>query len=270
MMFDFLLVFNLVVVVLYSLLFGSFLGVVIDRSISGDQFFKGRSVCDHCKHLLNPIDLIPLFSFLKTKGNCRYCGAKISKWLLVYELGTLVFNLLIYFFVIYWFALGGIESTFVFVFANVLWAIFLSDARYMLVPDFFFYILVFVYLVYFAFYYLGFEFVLANTFLGDHLYRFYGFMAMLIFFGGIYFFSKGKAMGFADVMLSTILAYVAGFRYSIAMWILSFYFGTIFAICLMAFKKKTFKGQIPFGPFIILGFFATFILGNALLRIYGI
>ena len=98
MMFDFLLVFNLVVVVLYSLLFGSFLGVVIDRSISGDQFFKGRSVCDHCKHLLNPIDLIPLFSFLKTKGNCRYCGAKISKWLLVYELGTLVFNLLIYFF----------------------------------------------------------------------------------------------------------------------------------------------------------------------------
>ena len=36
-----------------------------------------RSHCDSCGHELCAKDLVPVFSWLFSKGECRYCGAKI-------------------------------------------------------------------------------------------------------------------------------------------------------------------------------------------------
>jgi leader peptidase (prepilin peptidase) / N-methyltransferase len=256
-------------VVFFSLLLGSFFGVLIDRSIAGEQFFAGRSICNSCKRKLKPFDLIPLFSFLINRGQCRYCHAKLSIWFVIYELGTSILNLLVYHFAFLELGLGIVEFLLVAIFINILWIIFLSDARYMLVPDFLFYGLAFVYLSYVVLNFLGSEFILANYFLEDYLSRFYAFLLMAIFFGGIFLISKGNAMGFADVALACILAFVIGFRLAFAMWLFSFYFGAFFACALLFLRKKNFKGHVPFGPFIIIGFASALAFGNHLLYIYG-
>ncbi len=46
----------------------------------------GRSHCEHCKHTLHGKDLVPVVSYIATKGKCRYCKKRLS---LAYPLGEI-------------------------------------------------------------------------------------------------------------------------------------------------------------------------------------
>lgn len=65
----------------------SFLGCMGWRMCNGESVARGRSHCDSCGHVLGGRDLIPILSYLLSKGRCRYCGAKIPKINLFGELG---------------------------------------------------------------------------------------------------------------------------------------------------------------------------------------
>lgn len=70
---------------------GSFLACAADRH----GLPTGRSRCDSCGHVLGLRDLVPLFSFLLSRGKCRYCGAPIPLSCLAAEgLGALAFGAL--------------------------------------------------------------------------------------------------------------------------------------------------------------------------------
>ena len=57
---------------------GSFLNMVIYRLPRGISFWNpSHSICPICKHKLDWIDLMPLFSWLSTRGKCRYCAVQI-------------------------------------------------------------------------------------------------------------------------------------------------------------------------------------------------
>ncbi len=56
---------------------GSFLNVVITRLPQREQVALGRSCCPHCRHSLLWFDIIPLFSYIRLQGRCRWCGAAI-------------------------------------------------------------------------------------------------------------------------------------------------------------------------------------------------
>ena len=56
----------------------SFLNVVIYRLPRHMQFSLGKSMCTSCKHELSNKDLIPIISWVRLRGKCRYCGEKIS------------------------------------------------------------------------------------------------------------------------------------------------------------------------------------------------
>ena len=43
-----------------------------------ERVARGRSHCDVCGHALGAGDLIPIISYLRSGGRCRYCGAKFS------------------------------------------------------------------------------------------------------------------------------------------------------------------------------------------------
>jgi leader peptidase (prepilin peptidase)/N-methyltransferase len=73
---------------LLGLVVGSFLNLCIDRLPRGESILGGRSHCDACGHLLGPLDLVPVFSYLALRGRCRYCGAGISIRSPLVELGT--------------------------------------------------------------------------------------------------------------------------------------------------------------------------------------
>lgn len=57
---------------------GSFLGTVILRADHLRSLVTGRSACDACKTPLAPFDLVPIVSFLATRGRCRHCGAPLG------------------------------------------------------------------------------------------------------------------------------------------------------------------------------------------------
>jgi leader peptidase (prepilin peptidase)/N-methyltransferase len=68
---------------------GSFLGVVIDRLPAGRPIVVARSACRHCKATLGARDLIPLLSWLLSRGRCRHCGREIGLFPPMVELAAL-------------------------------------------------------------------------------------------------------------------------------------------------------------------------------------
>lgn len=53
-------------------------------------FHSGRSHCPECQETLRFYDLLPIFSFLFSKGKCRYCKNEISIKYPLIELGSLL------------------------------------------------------------------------------------------------------------------------------------------------------------------------------------
>jgi len=73
-----LLIFSIIVAACLGAVAGSFLNCAAWRIVHGESFLKGRSHCPVCGHVLGPLELIPVFSWLFQKGRCRNCGEKIS------------------------------------------------------------------------------------------------------------------------------------------------------------------------------------------------
>ncbi len=70
--------FELAVITLLGLLFGSFLNVVAYRVPRHESIVHPGSYCTSCHHELRPWDLIPVLSWIILRGRCRYCRAPIS------------------------------------------------------------------------------------------------------------------------------------------------------------------------------------------------
>ncbi|MGH7092689.1 MAG: prepilin peptidase, partial [Stellaceae bacterium] len=68
---------------------GSFLGVVIRRVPDRRSIVHGRSRCEACGAALAPRDLVPLASWLATRGRCRHCGAWLGGFYPAVELAAL-------------------------------------------------------------------------------------------------------------------------------------------------------------------------------------
>ncbi|MBE3597308.1 MAG: prepilin peptidase [Limnochordaceae bacterium] len=57
---------------------GSFVSAAVYRLTRGITVVRGRSRCPHCQHVLGAADLVPLVSYVWSRGRCRYCGLRIS------------------------------------------------------------------------------------------------------------------------------------------------------------------------------------------------
>lgn len=73
---------------LFGITIGSFLNVVIYRVPNNININFPPSHCPKCKHRLGPLDLFPLFSYLCLGRKCRYCGDPISPRYFTVELIT--------------------------------------------------------------------------------------------------------------------------------------------------------------------------------------
>jgi leader peptidase (prepilin peptidase)/N-methyltransferase len=68
---------------------GSFLGVAVSRARAPRRIVFGRSACEHCGATLRARDLVPLLSWLSTRGRCRYCQAPLGFFYPAIELAAL-------------------------------------------------------------------------------------------------------------------------------------------------------------------------------------
>ncbi len=242
----------------YGLLIGSFLNVLIYRIPRDENIAWPGSHCTSCGHDLKWYDNIPLFSYLFLKGKCRYCGDKISIQYPVVEATNAIVYVILF---LSFYSGSKLDFVFYAMISSILIAIAFIDLKEQVIPD----SLVITVLVLsiiqksLVHFYEKVPFPLMDSLLG------------LFIAGGIFllivFFSRG-GMGGGDVTLIAALGFILGVKLVFLNIFLSFILGAVISIFLLATKIKTRKDPIPFGPFIILGFFITIFVGEELLSWY--
>lgn len=102
---------------------------VYDRGAGSNK--ACRSACPSCGHVLGARDLVPLFSWLCSRGKCRYCSAKVSARYPLVELATASTTLLMFG---AW-GVGGLATIPVLLIVPFLIAALLIDWEHMILPD---------------------------------------------------------------------------------------------------------------------------------------
>jgi leader peptidase (prepilin peptidase)/N-methyltransferase len=247
----------LILILIFGLFLGSFLGVLVDRIPRNETVVKGHSHCEFCKKELAWYDLIPVWSFLITRGRCRYCKRSLSIFYPVIEITTgLMFAATCIFvssqFTISLFYYLLIISSFI--------VIFFTDLRYGIIPDKILLPTIVVSLLYQLF--INPSSFIINLFCGIGAFLF--FITVSVIFSAL---TKKDAMGGGDIKLAFLLGLILGFPNIIVSLYLAFLTGAFVGIILIIWKKKSFRGAtLPFGPFLILGAVISLFWGNFILQ----
>lgn len=249
-----------IVIFLAGLLVGSFLNVVILRINTGRSVVTGRSACARCNKTLTWYELIPVFSFLGLRGKCRTCRQSISFQYPLVELCMGIYAVLAY----TKYVLGGSFSTgawIAFIFANIIAAMMLVitvyDLRHKVIPDVVVYPFILVSFASIVWRAAGGGFDAGKAIVD-------GVIVALPFFL-LWYFSKGRLIGFGDVKLMLGIGWVVGLITGYSVMVFAFWIGAIVGLGLIALSRKyEMKSQIPFGPFLIAGFFIVTLWGVTL------
>ncbi len=120
----------LILAFLFGAVFGSYIDCVAWRLVHHERVARGRSHCDVCGHALGAGDLIPIISYLRSGGRCRYCGARFSAESTWVELALgLVFVAIVYKFDLSFVALRYLGLL------VILMGLSLVDQKTLLIPD---------------------------------------------------------------------------------------------------------------------------------------
>lgn len=250
---------------------GSFLNVVIYRTIEGEDFVRGRSRCDHCHKQIGWVDNIPLLSYILLRGRCRYCKKPISIQHPVIELLTgLLFVwwyvggfLILQIFQLQGFPFSIIQPLFWLLVGIFLLIIFFTDLLYMIIPDYAVGALFGLALIY------RFILVISGVMqMSDFVWSLFGMVVCGGFFFCLWYFTKGQGMGFGDVKFAFPMALLVGWPMVIVTTFLGFILGSIVAVYFLFTNKKSMKQTIAFGPFLVLATFITLLAGDEILRWY--
>lgn len=83
----------------FGTILGSFFSLCVERVPKGERVLSSNSHCTNCHSQLKHYDLIPLLSFIKLKGKCRYCNEKIDIQHIIIEILTgVIFVILLKYF----------------------------------------------------------------------------------------------------------------------------------------------------------------------------
>jgi len=256
---------TLIIIFLFLLgsIIGSFLNVVIFRLPKRRKFFNftQRSRCPHCKKVLQPLDLIPIASYLALGGRCRYCHKPISSQYIIVEVLTGLLFLLSYWqFGLSWQTLIGVVG------GGSLLVLAFIDGRHKVVPD-----------------------VVSLPTIGALLVL----QAARVFWGGLtpqalqdfflillatglgagWFFlqwlvSKGRWVGSGDIRLGALLGAYLGLPVVILALFGAYISGSIWAAYLLVRGRVRLKSQLPFGIFLGAAGIISFIFGPSVISWY--
>jgi len=258
-----------IVLVFYFILgttIGSFLNVVVGRTREKNKDFEinlksliaSRSYCDFCKRQLAWWENIPLVSFIFLAGKCRTCKNKIP---LEYFLVELITGL-VFFVISFWLmsCFNFVPSRLFFLIlsyflaiASILIFIFLVDRHFQLIPDAATLALISLSL-------------LGHFFDGDLSFKLLAApLLSFLFLFLIYLITGGKGMGLGDVKFALFMGLFLGGRRVVLAFYIAFLTGALIGVILILLKKKKFGQKIAFGPFLVLGTFVSWLLGEKII-----
>lgn len=285
-----ILMFGYVVATIFGLAFGSFAGAMVWRlrarqlkedKAAGEKVddaeykrllpltkvaVKGdRSRCLQCGHELRWYDLVPLFSWLSTRGNCRYCKKPIGRFEPLMELGTAALFVGFYYYWLLSFDPASWPLLIVWAIILVLMMILLAyDAKWFLLPNKVMFTLI----------------ILAGGVAAWNIASstvpvetFWSTAVAVLILGGLYLalwvVSRGAWVGFGDVKLGLALGLLLGdWQLAFLALFLANLLGVIAVMPGLVSKKISRKTHVPFGPFLIGGFFISLFIGSALIDAY--
>lgn len=246
------LVYLLVLCVIMGLCMGSALNCLAWRIANKKSWTKGKSICPACRHELHTRDLIPFFSYIFSKGKCRYCGEKISPRYPLTELGLAVIFVAV--FLRYGFTLYTLD---IMVLVSCLFTLSLIDLDTMTIPDRFLIIPAVCQLVY-AYYYGGFASVWYSLWHG------------LVLGGAVLLLSlfmdkvlKKESMGGGDIKLLFVLGLFLDLPECLLLLVFSCALGLVMALLLRRSDKA-----FPFGPALSAGMLLTLMVGGPIVNWY--
>ncbi|MES2007001.1 MAG: prepilin peptidase [Patescibacteria group bacterium] len=247
---------------IFGAIVGSFINALSYRFNTG-RGMGGRSYCDTCGHVLSPLDLVPIFSYLFLRGRCRYCSAKISIQNPLVEVVAALLSVLIYIKYPIW-GETSFEITsysFWFVVWMTLLFVVVYDLRHTIIPLVCSVLLALLALIALFFDPQTLSFVmpplwslLAGPILASPL-----FLLSLV--------SGGRWMGWGDSGLELSIGWFLGLAAGASALMLSFWSGAIIGVGLLLFSRVrwqrktpqlTMRSEIPFAPFLVLGMFLAY------------
>ncbi|EKN64975.1 A24 family peptidase [Schinkia azotoformans] len=246
-------VFLYIYIFIVGLALGSFFNVVGLRIPNNQSIVKPRSACPSCQKQLTSIQLIPVFSYVLQKGQCKNCNEKISPIYPFMELLTAIL------FTISPLMVGWSKELIVaLTLVSMLIIIVVSDIKYMLIPD--------KVLLFFApLFIIERIFIPLDPWWSPILGAALGFGLLLL----IAIVSRG-GMGGGDIKLFAILGLVLGWKLVLLAFFMSTLFGSIFGIIGLLIKKVERGKPMPFGPYIALGTIVTYFWGEVLINWYSV
>jgi prepilin signal peptidase PulO-like enzyme (type II secretory pathway) len=235
---------------------GSFAGVIAERSYTGQSWKAGRSRCNSCARLLTGADLVPVLSWLVSKGKCRTCGAGIPAGYLFIEC-----TLALSFFFAYR-MLGASPALVPFLLALVvLAAIVIYDLRHMVIPSAFsawftVFALIYAFLAYPSLPVFGLMLIIAGV-IGLVLFLFYA-------------LSGGRVMGLGDTPVAFGLSLLTGLLAPSGL-IYSFWIGAGIGIIVLFMRPRGHRMgiEVPFAPFLAAGFLLASFTGWNIFPLIG-
>lgn len=246
---------------IFGAIIGSFLNVVLYRLHTGKSL-EGRSHCLSCGKNLEWFELLPIISYLALRAKCKKCESHIPSHYFIVELLTGAL------FAFMWhvhasdFVLLGLYLLLV----TLLVGVCVYDLRHMIVPNEFVVLMLAVAIlivsyVTFREVHLGLPFLIDSAAAGA---------GAFLFFAGIWFLSRGRGMGLGDAKLALPLGIILGSWGMFFTVVISFWIGALVMLFLLALEHffragktrlqyfrapLTMKSEVPFAPFLILGFF---------------
>ncbi len=241
---------------------GSFLNVLVSRSLEGKNWLTGRSQCDHCDKQLAWYENIPLLSFVLLHGRCAHCQRPIdlSHFLAEILTGSLFlwwYAAIVFIFQLVTNPLAYLQPLFWLVVGLLAVVIFISDWRYQLIPRWTIVALTALSLAY--------RLLLVSVGAMQSADFWQGLLATLLlvgFFFGLWKLTKERGFGDGDVQLAVPLGLLLGTwqRITVAV-MLAFFLGAAVGLVLILFKRKKFGQTIAFGPFLLLGALLSLVWG---------
>ncbi|TFB13924.1 prepilin peptidase [Filobacillus milosensis] len=235
----------------FGLILGSFYNVVSLRVPLKESIVSPPSHCPNCEKRLRAHELIPVFSYLIQKGQCRKCGYKISPFYPFFELLTALLF-------VYAFYHIGFQNELIiaWVFISLLVIITITDLHYQLIPNkillFFLIILVPLRAI-----------IPTDPWYDAYLGGLVGFTVLLL----IALVSKG-GMGGGDIKLFGVIGLALGVSGTLMTLFLAALIGSIVGVIFMFFGKVKKGVPFAFGPFIALGALISYFFKDDLITWY--
>ncbi len=232
----------------FGAIIGSFLNVVILRHNTGKSL-AGRSGCMVCSAQLSGTELVPIISYVCQMGKCTTCKSAISKQYILVELATATLFALTGWFAFVAHDLSYFVTGLLLIAMAIIVILTTYDFKHTILPDKYTYSFAIIA-------------ALAVFIMQPDIYQFgwqlVGGLTTALPIFALWFFSRGRAMGFGDVKLSVGIGIFLGVYLGISAVWYAFIIGALYGVTLMALRKAGAKSEVAFGPFLILGFLIVF------------